>query len=227
LYARDPYNRLVARGPRFRVDAEIVRDVALAASGLLDPTVGGRSTFPPVPSFMFVPPVSYGPKIWPEDKGPERYRRGLYTFRYRSIPYPLLQTFDAPNGDFACVRRGRSNSPLQALMTLNEPIFMDCARAMARRILRERGKTDAERIIYAFRLCLSRKPTPQEAAELLGLLAKEQHRFGQPGAKPWELGAQNPAEPPKVPEGATPSQLAAWTAVSRVLLNLDETITKE
>jgi hypothetical protein len=227
LYTRDPYNRLLARGPRFRVEAEIVRDVALASSGLLNEAVGGRSAFPPVPAFMFVPPVSYGPKIWPEDKGRERYRRGMYTFRYRSIPYPLLQTFDAPNGDFACVRRARSNSPLQALMTLNEPIFMDCARALALRAVRDGGKTEAERLVYAFRRCLSRLPTREESSELLALLAKELQRFGQPGAKPWELAADNPVEPPKLPDGATPAQLAAWTTVARVLLNLDEIITKE
>ncbi len=107
--AKDPYNRLLARGPRFRVDAEIVRDVALAASGLLDDKVGGRSVFPPLPGFMVMPPVSYGPKIWPTEEGPDRYRRALYTFRYRSLPYPGLQAFDAPNGDASCVRRSRSN----------------------------------------------------------------------------------------------------------------------
>ena len=124
---KDPFNRLLARGPGFRVEGEIVRDIFLAASGLLNPKVGGRSVFPPLPAFMLQPPVSYGPKIWPEDKGPDRYRRGLYTFRYRSLPYPVLQTFDAPNGDSACVRRVRSNTPLQALMTLNEPLFLECA----------------------------------------------------------------------------------------------------
>ena len=107
LLARDPYNRLLARGPRFRVDAEIVRDIALAASGLLDPEIGGPSVFPPAPAFLFQPPTSYGPKVWNEATGPERYRRALYTFRYRSVPYPMLQAFDAPNGDFACVRRTR------------------------------------------------------------------------------------------------------------------------
>src|SRR5262249_16183482 len=112
----DPDNRLLSHGPRFRVDAEVVRDIALAASGLLNPKTGGPGVFPPLPAFMLAPPVSYGPKIWPEETGPERYRRALYTFRYRSIPYPVLQTFDAPNGDFACVRRPRSNTPLQALM---------------------------------------------------------------------------------------------------------------
>src|SRR5438552_10404757 len=102
LLGRDPLNRLLARGPRFRVEAEVVRDVALAASGLLNPRIGGRSVFPPLPGFMVLPPASYGPKVWPEEKGPDRYRRALYTFRYRSVPYPVLEAFDAPNGDAAC-----------------------------------------------------------------------------------------------------------------------------
>jgi hypothetical protein len=227
LAARDPFNRLLARGPRFRVEGEVVRDVALAASGLLNPAIGGRSVFPPLPGFMLLPPVSYGPKIWPEDKGPNRYRRGLYTFKYRSVPYPALQTFDVPNGDASCVRRTRSNTPLQALMTLNEPVSMECARALALRTLQEGGRTEPERVIYAFRRCLSRKPTSEEASELLALLGKIQERMARPGAKPWELAAENPSKPPRLPSGATPAQLAAWTAVSRVLLNLDETITKE
>ena len=140
--AKDPYNRLLARGPRFRVDAELVRDVALAASGLLDPRLGGPSVFPPAPEFLFLPPVSYGPKLWPVSKGGDRYRRAVYTFRYRSVPYPVLQTFDAPNGDSSCVRRSRSNTPLQALATLNEPEFLECARALALRTLRDGGPTD-------------------------------------------------------------------------------------
>src|SRR5207237_5986761 len=110
LLERDPQNRLLARGPRFRADAEVVRDVALAASGLLNEKVGGPSVFPPLPAFMLLPPVSYGPKTWKESAGADRYRRALYTFRFRSIPYPALQAFDAPNGDFACVRRSRSNT---------------------------------------------------------------------------------------------------------------------
>jgi hypothetical protein len=224
--ARDPYNRLLARGPRFRVDGEIVRDIGLSASGLLNPTVGGRSVFPPLPAFMLVPPVSYGPKIWPEDKGPNRYRRGLYTFRYRSIPYPALQTFDAPNGDFACVRRPRSNTPLQALMTLNEPISMDCARALALRTLQEGGRSEAERLDYAFRRCVARRPSSSEKTELMSLLSKEEKHFAQSDAKPKQL-ITDPGQPASLPKGATPAQLAAWTVVSRVLLNLDETITKE
>jgi hypothetical protein len=227
LHARDPYNRLLARGPRLRVEAEVVRDLALAAGGLLNPAVGGRSVFPPLPQFLLLPPASYGPKVWPEDKGPDRYRRALYTFRYRSVPYPLLQTFDAPNGDFACVRRARSNTPLQALMTLNEPVFLDCARGLALRTLADGGPSDADRVVYAFRRCLARKPTREECADLLALLHKQQQHFARPGAKPWDLAAADPANPPALPAGSTPEQLAAWTVVARVLLNLDETITKE
>jgi hypothetical protein len=224
---QDPYNRLLARGARFRVDAEAVRDIALAASGLLNSKVGGRSVFPPLPAFMLQPPVSYGPKIWPEDKGPERYRRALYTFRYRSLPYPVLQTFDAPNGDASCVRRPRSNTPLQALMTLNEPVFLECSRALALRTVQDGGKTDTDRLLYAFRRCVARKPTPDESQELLHLLEKQQKRFADVGARPWEVAADDPAHPPKLPEGTSPAQLAAWTTVARVLLNLDETISKE
>jgi hypothetical protein len=227
LQARDLYNRLLARGARFRVEGEIVRDIALSASGLLNPAVGGRSVFPPLPSFLVEPPASYGPKIWPEDKGPNRYRRGLYTFRYRSVPYPMLQTFDAPNGDASCVRRVRSNTPLQALMTLNEPVFLDCARSLALRTLSDGGATDMERIVYAFRRCVARPPTSAEKEEVLKLLSKQQERFARPDAKPWELAAGDQAHPPQLPKGVRPAQAAAWTVVARALLNLDETITKE
>jgi hypothetical protein len=131
LLAADPENRLLARGPRFRVDAEVVRDIALSASGLLIQTLGGPGVYPPAPEFLFQPPTSYGPKPWHFDLGRDKYRRSLYTVRYRSIPYPALQVFDAPTGDFACVRRVRSNTPLQALTTLNEPLMIECARALA------------------------------------------------------------------------------------------------
>ena len=227
LHAKDPFNRLLARGPRLRVDAEIVRDVALAASGLLDPTVGGPSVFPPAPEFLFLPPASYGPKTWGADKGAGQFRRALYTFRYRSIPYPALQAFDAPNGDFSCVRRSRSNTPLQALTSLNEPIFLECARALARRTLKDGGPGDSERVVYAFRCCVARPPSANESAALLTLLSKQTQRFSDSKHNPWELAAADPEHPPELPAATTPAQLAAWTAVSRVLLNLDETITKE
>jgi Protein of unknown function (DUF1553)/Protein of unknown function (DUF1549)/Planctomycete cytochrome C len=227
LLAHDPYNRLLARGPRFRVDAELVRDIALAASGLLVPRVGGPSAFPPAPAFLFQPPASYGPKVWFEATGPDRYRRALYTFRYRSVPYPMLQVFDAPNGDFSCVRRSRSNTPLQALTTLNEPIFLECARALALKSVRDGGSTDSDRLAYAFRRALARPPEEREASILLDLLHKETRRFDRPGAQPWDLAANDPSKPPALPVGVAPKELAAWTAVARVLLNLDETMTKQ
>ncbi|MBL8292410.1 MAG: DUF1553 domain-containing protein, partial [Bryobacterales bacterium] len=200
LLEKDPFNRLLARGPRFRVEGEIVRDIALAASGLLNAKVGGPSVYPPAPDFLFQPPASYGPKVWKEEKGADRYRRAVYTFRYRSVPYPMLQNFDTPNGDFACVRRVRSNTPLQALTTLNEPLFLEAAKALAERALAEGGPSNADKLTYAFRRCLSRKPTAAETAELLSFLDQQQRRL---------------------------STTEAWTATTRVLLNLDETITKE
>ncbi len=213
LLERDPQNRLLARGPRFRADAEVVRDIALAASGLLNDKVGGPSVYPPLPAFMLMPPVSYGPKTWKESTGPDRYRRALYTFRFRSLPYPALQAFDAPNGDFACVRRSRSNTPLQALTALNEPVFMECAQALGKKALVEGGATDADRLTYAFRRCVARRPSAEESAELLRLLKKEKERFAKPGTN--------------LPAGATNAESAAWTVVARVLLNLDETVTKD
>jgi hypothetical protein len=127
----------------------------------------------------------------------------------------MLQTFDAPNGDAACVRRSRSNTPLQALTTLNEPLFMEASKALAKRVLEDGGKTDAQRLTYAFRRCVSRMPTPQESAELLGLLDRQTKRFAEGKLKSADLA------------GEDSPQLAGWTVVSRVLLNLDETITKE
>jgi hypothetical protein len=226
-YTRDPYNRLLARGPRFRVDAEIVRDIALESSGLLNSRLGGPSVFPPAPDFLFQPPASYGPKVWFEEHGANRYRRATYTFRYRSVPYPALQTFDAPNGDFSCVRRARSNTPLQALTTLNEPLFLECARALALKVLREGGGDPAHQLAYAFRRCLSRPPSAAESSTLLALYKKETKRFAGQETAAAEFAAEDPKHPIPLPSGATKEQLAAWTAVSRVLLNLDETITKE
>lgn len=227
LHQRDPYNRLLARGPRFRVDAEIVRDIALAASGLLSDKVGGPSVYPPAPALLFVPPSSFLKKSWNESSNEGRYRRALYTFRYRSVPYPALQVFDAPNGDASCVRRARSNTPLQALTTLNEPIFLECARALAARSLVRGGARDEQRLSYAFRRCVSRRPTREETSELLAFLHKETKRFEDGSLDAWDLSGTSAAMSPLLPKGVTPAQLAGWTAVSRVLLNVDETITKE
>jgi hypothetical protein len=231
LLERDPDDRLLARGPRFRVDAEIVRDVALSASGLLDDKVGGPSVFPPAPEFLFKPPASYGPKTWDVSTGPDRYRRGLYTFRFRSVPYPMLQNFDAPVGEVACARRARSNTPLQALTTLNEPIFVECARALALSILQSAGPTDKDRFTAAMKRCVSREPHGDELQVLQGFLDQERHRFGKSGEDPWPLLADGKQGKQKLstamPAGTSPSELASWTAVARVILNLDETITNE
>src|SRR6185436_8074769 len=206
LLALDPANRLLARGPRFRMEGEAVRDIALAASGLLNEKLGGPPVYPPAPEFLFVPPASYGPKVWKEEKGDEKYRRAIYTFRFRSVPYPVLTTFDAPNGDFACVRRVRSNTPLQALATLNEPLFVEAARALALKTLQEGGESDASRLAYAFRRCLSRPPDSTESYSLLVLLQKQLARFDEPDSKPEALIANDPSSPPELPKGSTSPQ---------------------
>ncbi|HEY8461774.1 MAG TPA: DUF1549 and DUF1553 domain-containing protein [Blastocatellia bacterium] len=227
MLERDPLNRLLARGPRARVEAEIVRDIALAASGLLNPKIGGPSVFPPAPDFLFLPPASYGAKPWNESKNEDRYRRAIYTFRYRSTPYPALQVFDAPNGDFSCVRRATSNTPLQALTTLNEPLFLEAARALALKTVKEGGATDEARLEFAFRSVLARRPARRESAELLGLLNRQRARFAAGELNPWNLATNDPDKPFALPKGVRMDDLAAWTAVARALLNLDEAITKE
>jgi hypothetical protein len=227
LLEKDPFNRLLARGARVRVEAEIVRDIALSASGLLEGTIGGPSVMPPAPAFLFQPPASYGPKVWNEATGPDRYRRGLYSFRFRSVPYPVLQAFDAPNGDFSCVRRLRSNTPLQALTSLNEVLFVECAQALALRAVRQGGATDEERITYAFRRCVGRQPEREELKELLALLDRQKTHLAEGWVNVPELATGKNDLPQGLPKGATPTQLGAYTVVARVLLNLDETITKE
>ncbi len=227
LKSDDPYNRLLSRGPRFRVDAELVRDIALSVSGLLNPAIGGASVYTPAPGFLFDRPFSFGPKVWKEEKGENRYRRAIYTFRYRSVPYPVLQTFDAPTGDISCVRRTRSNSPLQALTTLNETLFVEAARALAVKIASEGGVTDRQRAISAFRTVLSRKPVEAEIAELLGLFNRQRERLVSGELNAWNLATNDPDKAFALPKGVKMEELAAWTAVARVLLNLDEAITKE
>jgi hypothetical protein len=181
---------------------------------------------PPAPAFLFQPPASYGPKVWNEETGPNRYRRSVYTFRFRSVPYPVLQTFDAPNGDFSCVRRLRSNTPLQALVSLNEVLFMEAAQALAARTLKHETSED-DRIRYAFRACVSREPASDELAELRNLVAKENSYIAEGWVNPSELGTGKTEVPRFLPKNANPTELAAYTVVARVLLNLDETITKE
>ena len=231
LLERDPDNRLFTRGPRYRVDAELVRDVALSASGLLNESVGGPSVFPPAPEFLFKPPASYGPKTWNIATGPDRYRRALYTFRFRSVPYPMLQNFDAPIGEVACARRSRSNTPLQALTTLNEPLFVECARALALKLVGDGEQSDTERLSVAVKRCLSREPHSDELKYLQSFLDRQREKFNRAGVDPWKLLADDDKMKQAISAAlrskTTAADLAAWTAVARVILNLDETITKE
>ena len=200
LLERDPYNRLLARGPRFRVEGEVVRDIQLAASGLLNPAVGGRPVMPPAPAYLFEKPASYAPFPWHVDEDANQFRRSVYVFRRRSTPYPFLSTFDVPNGEASCIRRSRSNTPMQALMTLNETMSMEAAKALGERMWKEGGATDASRIAYGFKLCTGRAPHSKESSVLLDMLTRHQSK---------------------------PGEIAPRTLVARVLLNLDETITKE
>jgi hypothetical protein len=217
----DPKNRLLARGSRFRAPAETVRDIQLTVSGLLDSSIGGRSVYPPAPDYLFQRPVSYGPKTWVVETDSQRYRRALYTFRFRSVPYPMLTTFDAPNGSVSCVRRTLSTTPLQALVTLNEQVSVEAALGLAHQILKDTGSLE-EKISRAFHRCTARTPDADEVAMLKTYYESslkvdpEQIKILLENYKPVTLDlSTHPID-----------QLGAATAVSRVLLNLDETITK-
>jgi len=217
LLGHDPYNRLLARGPRFRVEAEMVRDIALAASGLLSDKVGGPSVFPFQPEGIWDNP--YSDDRWQTSDGADRHRRALYTFARRTAPYPGLTVFDAPSREFCTARRVRTNTPLQALTTLNDPVFFEAARALAARALKEAAPAPEDRAALAFRLCTARRPKPPELAPLLSFEKQQLERFkADPDAARAVAGAGPPAET---------AELAAWTMVANVLLNLDETLTKE
>lgn len=225
LHEKDPGNRLLSRGPRFRADAETVRDIALAVSGLLHEQVGGPSIYPPVPQSVL--DYNYNPPdYWHPPTDVQRYRRSLYHFRKRSMPDPVLQAFDAPNGDFACVRRTRSNTPLAALTSLNETLFVEAAQALAQRIVREGGVSDESRIRHAWRLCMSRAATAAEAGTVLRLLDQHRARLRGGELKAGDIAFSDLTRPQELPADATPNELAAWTLIARVLLNLDETLSK-
>jgi len=224
LQQRDPVARLLSHRSRQRLPAEMIRDVALSASGLLNRQIGGSPCYPPLPDWMLKPPVSYGPKNWYESQGGDRYRRGLYIHRYRSLPYPSLQVFDAPNGDASCVRRSLSNTPLQALTTLNDPTFSEAARALGCRLIEELPDgSDQARLELAMRLCVSRLPDAEELGILNDLLASQRERLASGSLSAEEILAER-AEMFATP--AARENGALWTLVARVVLNLDEAITR-
>ena len=213
---KDADNRLLSRGPRFRLPAETVRDQALAAGGLLSPKMYGPSVKPPQPGFGLS--AAFGRTLdWQTSPGEDKYRRALYTEWRRTNPYPSLATFDAPSREACTLRRNRSNTPLQALVTLNDPVYVEAAQALARRMLAG-GKTPGERVTAGFRRCLTRPPTEAERDRLGKLYDDARGRYAaDPG------GAALMAGPPA---GADAVELAALTVVANVLLNLDEMILK-
>jgi len=220
LRQRDPRNLLLARQSRFRPEAEIMRDLVLAVSGLLHREVGGPSIRPPLPADIAA--LGYANSVkWTETTGPARYKRGMYIFLQRTVPYPLLATFDAPDSNTACTRRERSNTPLQALTLLNDPAFVEGAQALGRRLVAEGGPSPEGRVGLAFRLCLSREPTSTEA-ERLTAFQREIARLC--AADP--QAARKLAGPGPDP-GSDPAELASWVAVARTVLNLDEFLTRE
>lgn len=222
----DPKNRWLTRGPRFRCDAETVRDLVLSISGLMHHQLGGPSVIPPVPQNV----LDYNyvvPGYWKAAEGPQRYRRAIYMFRKRSMPDPVLSSFDAPNGDAACARRIRSNTPLAALTGLNEPIFVEAAAGFALRILRESAPNDPERIQRAYLLAVSRNATDAEQQQLLGFLEQQRKRLADGWLNPREILTGDPGKLKELPAEVTPQDAAAWTLAARVILNLDETLSKQ
>jgi mono/diheme cytochrome c family protein len=219
LAETDPLNELFHRQNRYRVEAEIVRDVALAAAGLLVDSIGGPSVFPPLPAD--IAELSYANNFkWTNSTGPDRYRRGMYTFFKRTAPHPNLTTFDSPDSNTSCLARQTSNTPLQALTTLNNEVFAEAAQVFARRVLSEPGD-DRARLVRALRLCVIRNPAESDVSTFSELLS---------AARAWYASHAEDAKAAigsyAVPDVA-PAENAAWVATGRIMLNLDEFLTRE
>jgi hypothetical protein len=219
LAQRDPENALLARQSRLRLPAELIRDAALDAGGLLDLRVGGPSVRPPQPKG--VAELSYGGSVkWNESEGADRYRRGMYILFQRTVPYPMLMNFDEPNSNLACTRRERTNTPLQALNLMNDPVFVEAAQGLAFRIMGESSGDFRDRLNYAYEVTVGREPSASEAERM----AKY---FDQTMGKLAADSATAAALFPNRLEGVPQTGAAAWVELSRVLLNLDEFITRE
>jgi hypothetical protein len=222
LFERDPDNRLLARGPRVRLSAEMVRDQALFVSGLLSPKMLGPSVRPPQPNLGVN--AAFGGSIdWTTSTGEDRFRRGIYTQWRRSNPYPSMSTFDAPNRDTCIVRRARTNTPLQALVTMNDPVYVEAAQALARRMMKDGGKTVEEKIAFAMKLALVRPATEAEVKRLVKLFDESKAKYANDPAKATQFATQ-PLGP--LPKDADAADAAAWTIVASVILNLDEMFMK-
>lgn len=219
----DANNRLLAYQNRLRVSAEIVRDLGLASSGLLDARVHGPSVYPPLPpgviELAFVDVINRGP--WKASTGGDRYRRGIYTFFQRTSPYPMLSLFDSPDSNVTCTRREQSNTPLQALAIWNDPVFIQCAAHLANRLLKSTAETEKEKVTLAFKICFSRHPRQAEVDVLLNLLNQSKTIF-----KSRPQLAENAIRGIKTPNGISISEFGAWFLVARTLINLDEFIVR-
>ncbi len=222
LRERDPRNRLLARAPRMRLEAEMVRDQAMASSGLLSRKLGGPSVFPRQPDGLWQAAFN-GQRTWATSQGPDRYRRGLYTFWRRTVPYPSMAAFDAPSREICAIKRVRTNTPLQAFVTMNDPVYVEAAGALARRIVREGGPDAIARVRFGLYLCLCRRPEPEQIQPLVALFDAEFERFQRDPQAAANLSA---AAPGSLPAGTSAAELAAWTTVANVLLNLDGVLTK-
>ena len=219
LEEQDPRNKLLARQSRIRLEAEVIRDVCLSAAGLLSDKMGGQPVFPPQPEGIYL--FTQSNKGWKESTGEDRFRRGMYTQFWRSSPHPMMPTFDAPDANSACTRRIRSNTPLQALTLANDRCFIEFAQGMAVRCLQQSAPDDDARLSYAFRCAVSREPAAEELERLHTLLQAERSAYGRNPEAAKEIA------PSSLPDGVDQTEAAAWTGVSRVLLNLDEVITRE
>ena len=200
----------------------MVRDQALALSGLLSSKIGGPSVFPPQPGGLWQAAFN-GDRTYPTSMGEDRYRRGLYTFWRRTVPYPSMATFDAPSREICTMRRMPTNTPLQALVTLNDPVYVEMAQALGRRIVREGGTTTIARSHYALSLALCRPPKPEEIQTLISLYYKETAYYRAHPDDAKRL-ATEPIGP--LPAGMDAAEQAAWTVIGNVLLNLDGVLNK-
>jgi hypothetical protein len=223
LLEKDPRNVLYARMSRSRLEAEVVRDQALALAGLLARKQKGPSVFPPQPEGLWRAAFNGSDRTWATSAGEDRYRRALYVFWRRTIPYPSLATFDAPSREICTIRRNQTNTPLQALVTLNDPVYVEAAQGLARRLVREGGSTPADRIRFGLELCLSRPATSELIAPLARLYDLERQRF----AKDPEAAKAFATDPlGQLPDEMDPVEMAAWTAIANVLLNLDGVLSR-
>jgi hypothetical protein len=210
----DPNNYLLSRQSRFRVEAEIVRDMAVVASGLFSERIGGPSVHLPQPEGIY--DFTQNKKNWPTATGPDRYRRTMYTMFYRSAPYPLMTTFDAPDFSTVCTRRVRSNTPLQSLTVANDQVFTELAEGLAKRVLTDTTLTsDDQRCVRMFRLCLTRQPESAESEVLLNFFSRELSRFQSSPEDAGKFVSRTESDP-------RAETLAAWTSVARALLNKHE-----